>query len=179
MADGVPLSHREKADPWEAPSQVAFDALMSRHGPGLARVARAYSRSEADDLLQEISLAIWQALPNFRRECSERTFVFRVAHNRAWTFSERRRARPTHELDESIPATGDPESSLAEARRRDALWDGIRALAPPARMVLTLALEGLSHDEIGEVLGVSAGSVAVRLSRARAQLREWMQGGTR
>ncbi len=179
MVDGVPLEPRARADLSEAPSEAAFAELMARHGPGLARVARAYSRTEADDLLQEITLAIWQALPGFRQACSERTFVFRVAHNRAWTFSERRRARPTHELDETIAGPGDPETSLAEARRRDALWDGIRALAPPARMVLTLALEGLSHEEIGEVLGVSAGSVAVRLSRARAQLREWMQGGTR
>ncbi len=179
MVDGVPVARGERAEVWEAPSEAAFAELMARHGPGLARVARAYSRTDTDDLLQEITLAIWQALPGFRRECSERTFVFRVAHNRAWTFSERRRARPTTELDESIPGTGDPETSLAEARRRDALWEGIRALAPPARMVLTLALEGLTHEEIGEVLGVSAGSVAVRLSRARAQLREWMQGGAR
>ena len=61
-----------------------FDALLEAHGPSLARLAASYARraSEHDDLFQEIAFAIWRALPGFRGECSERTFVFRIAHNR-------------------------------------------------------------------------------------------------
>jgi RNA polymerase sigma factor (sigma-70 family) len=62
-----------------------FDQLLARDGPALMRLAAAYTRtaSDRDDLFQEIALAIWQALPGFRGESSERTFLFRIAHNRS------------------------------------------------------------------------------------------------
>lgn len=167
----------------EAALRERLAALLTAHGPGLSRVARAYASrtSETDDLLQEIALALWRALPAFRGECSERTFVFRVAHNRGITFAERvRRAPPTgtepapDEL-EATPASA--EEQLDGHRRREALWRAIHALPPGGRAVVTLALEGLSHEEIGEVLGISANAVAVRLSRGRDQLRKMLGGG--
>lgn len=162
----------------DASPRARFSALLEQHGPGLRRVARAYAArtSETDDLLQEFALAIWRALPSFRGECSERTFVFRVAHNRGLTFAERVRGRPFEPLDEEVASDASPEESLGDARRREALWRGIRSLPPGARAVLTLALEGLSHDEIGDVLGITANNVGVRLSRARAELKKVLGG---
>jgi len=158
--------------------RARFAALLEAHGPGLRRVARAYAArtAETEDLLQEIALGIWRALPGFRGACSERTFVYRVAHNRGISFAERTRAKPAEPLEDEPSRLPDPEESLGEARRRDALWRGIRSLAPGARAVLTLALEGLSHDEIAEVLGITANNVGVRLSRARVELRNVLGG---
>ena len=69
-----------------------FDELLLAYGPSLARLAASYARgaSEHDDLFQEIALAIWRALPSFRGDCSERTFVFRIAHNRGISCLARR-----------------------------------------------------------------------------------------
>ena len=55
-----------------------FDTVLAAHGPALGRLASSYTRTtgEREDLLQEIALAIWTALPRFRGECSERTFLF-------------------------------------------------------------------------------------------------------
>ena len=52
-----------------------FDALIAQHGASLLRLALAYTNAAADgeDLFQDISLSIWQALPKFRGESSERT----------------------------------------------------------------------------------------------------------
>jgi len=73
----------------------AFDRLLAANGPSLARLAASYTNttSDRDDLLQEIALAVWQALRTFRGECSERTFLFRIAHNRAIGYLTRNRAR--------------------------------------------------------------------------------------
>ncbi len=62
-----------------------FARLLVEHGAALRRLAAAYEADvdERDDLIQEISFAIWRALPAFRGDCSERTFVFRIAHNNA------------------------------------------------------------------------------------------------
>ena len=60
-------------------------------GPRSRHLALAFSyeavASVREELVQEIALAIWQALPRFRGECSERTFVFRIAHNRGLIFA--------------------------------------------------------------------------------------------
>ena len=64
-----------------------FERMMREHGPSVLRLASVYTRNPAsrDDLAQEIALALWTALPRFRGECSERTLIFRIAHNRALT----------------------------------------------------------------------------------------------
>ena len=64
-----------------------YDRILQEHGPALRRVAATYEADPArrEDLFQEICLALWQALPRFREEASERTFAFRIAHNRGLT----------------------------------------------------------------------------------------------
>jgi RNA polymerase sigma-70 factor (ECF subfamily) len=150
-------------------------------------VARVYARSPAEsaDLAQDIAMAVWLALPQFRGACSERTFVFRIAHNRGIHHAERLRvrARVTSEGEASSevadPAPG-PDEALEAARRSEALWLALGRLPVGARAVLSLELEGLSHAEIAEVLGSTPNSVAVRLSRARSELRHhltaWERG---
>src|SRR5271166_1279832 len=87
-----------------------YDQLWSDFGPSLVRLASSYeSEFQArEDLLQEIRLAIWVALPRFRGESSLRTFVFRIAHNRALTHVWRRKRAGVSEEPNDIP---DPRSS--------------------------------------------------------------------
>jgi RNA polymerase sigma-70 factor (ECF subfamily) len=152
-----------------------FAALMREYGEGLDRVVRSYAHpADHDDLAQEIALAVWNALPSFRGESSERTFVYRVAHNRALTHVARRRIR-AEELDEVVDPAPGPETCAAGREEVDRLFGAIRVLRVPLRQVLTLALEGLTHAEIGECLGITEANVAVRLNRARAALRRELE----
>jgi DNA-directed RNA polymerase specialized sigma24 family protein len=75
--------------------EAQFDRMLSEHGAAVSRLAYSYEAVGGirEELVQEIALAIWQALPHFRGECSERTFVFRIAHNRGLTHVSRRRPR--------------------------------------------------------------------------------------
>jgi RNA polymerase sigma factor (sigma-70 family) len=79
-----------------------FDRLLAANGPALGRLAASYTNtlSDRDDLLQEIVLAVWQALRTFRGECSERTFLFRIAHNRAIAYLSRTRSQVSETVDE-------------------------------------------------------------------------------
>ena len=157
------------------PLTTRFEALLEAHGAALARLAAAYAgdRDESDDLLQEICLAIWRALPSFRAECSLRTFVFRIGHNRGLTWRGRRRP-PAESLDR-IAELQDPTPSadlLAErATRLERLRGALRQLPETQREVVVLSLEGCTPPEIADVLGVSENTVAVRLTRARKSLR--------
>ena len=147
--------------------------ILQDHGAALARAAAAYTRSDAErkDLLQEIALALFRALPSFRGECSERAFVLRVAHNQGITFSTRRKPA-AEDLDDETPSSApDPERALERKQRADRLHRAIRALPLGHRQAVTLLLEDLSHEEIAAVLGISVTNVAVRLHRARTALR--------
>jgi RNA polymerase sigma-70 factor (ECF subfamily) len=154
-----------------------FERLLREHGAALERLAAAYEREPSDrqDLMQEIAFAIWRALPTFRGACSERTFVFRIGHNRAITHRTRGRARGARFADaadvDAIPDAGpDPDAAMAAADARERLRVAVRRLTPALREAVVLTLEGLSPAEVAEVLGVGAGTVAVRLTRARAVL---------
>ena len=156
-----------------------FDRLLEANGPALTRLAASYTHtlSDRDDLLQEIAIAVWQALHRFRGECSERTFLFRIAHNRGIAYLSRHRPEMPgggDEMEVHDPAP-DPESGLAQAQQAEVLRRAIHHLPIAYRQVITLTLEGLGYGEIGEVLGISEGNVGVRLSRARQMLRELLE----
>jgi RNA polymerase sigma-70 factor (ECF subfamily) len=156
-----------------------FRDLLDANAPALARLAASYARSasDRDDLLQEIAMALWQALPRFRGECSERTFLFRIAHNRCLAHLSRR--RPTLPLDGQEIGVADPASSteqrLSSDQQRDRLVKAVRSLPPIYRQVVTLTLEGLAYKEIAEVLGISESNVGVRLNRGRQLLKSLLE----
>ena len=157
--------------------RATFEALLSRHGPALARIGAGYARTagERDDLQQEMALALWRAWPSFRGECAEQTFVFRVAHNVCLSHAWRRRKEGTREDVAAAEAAHDPapgpEALTHAGQRRTLLQNALRTLPERHREVLLLALEELSHDEIAAVVGITPNNVAVRLSRAREALR--------
>lgn len=154
-----------------------FDRLLSAHGAALSRLAASYARgrAEREDLLQEIALAVWRALPRFRGECSERTFVFRIAHNRAITHLERRTPSTVEADEESLAiqdTAPDPERALSAGQQGGRLLVAVRGLPLRYSQVIMLALEGLGYAEIADVLGISETNVGARLTRARQMLRK-------
>ena len=160
---------------------VDIESVLREHGPMLSRIAGSYESEPArrDDLLQEISLAVWKALPAWRGDASLRTFAARVAHNRAIDHLAREKRALGDELRDEHPDPGANPLQHAEAhQRRKDLIAAVRALPLGQRQVVVLALEGFSQNEIGQALGLEDNTVAQRLSRARRQLQQWLQGDT-
>ncbi len=152
----------------DSPRRERFVALMEAYAGPVRRLCSAYAfcRPDREDLFQEIFLAVWRALPAFRGDASERTWLYRIAHNVALTWQTRDRRRHSHE----VPFEEDVQPSATMDLRRLALKRAIAAMGPGDRTLTLLWLEGLSAAEIEEVTGVRAATVAVRLSRLRRQL---------
>lgn len=152
-----------------------FTTLLHEHAGLLSRIAASYEADPSlrDDLLQDVALALWKALPTWRGDASLKTFVARVAHNRGASHVVSCTRRPrTRELDEGlVDPTRGPEAHAQLEQKRLRLQDAVRALPLTLRQVVTLALEGFSQQEIAEALGLSANNVAVRLNRARKALK--------
>lgn len=156
-----------------------FSRLLAENGSAVARLAASYTRtaSDRDDLFQDIAFALWQALPRFRGECSERTFLFRIAHNRAIAYMAKNRAdrpQPADEV-EITDSRPDPEAGLSQEQQGQRLKSAVQRLPVIYREVTTLLLEGMSYGEIAAILGIEENNVGVRLNRGRQMLRKLLQ----
>jgi RNA polymerase sigma-70 factor (ECF subfamily) len=155
--------------------EARFTQWMREHVAVLHHVANAFAQGEdRNDLVQEISIALWRAIPAFRGDSRSSTFVYRVAHNTAlsWHRSQRRHRRRV----ESAPEIGwmtEPEAGRrreVSLGRLEELYAAIRSLPKLDRSLILLSLDGLSYREIAEVHGLSESNVGSRLTRIRQRL---------
>lgn len=159
--------------------EAQFDRLLQANRQSLRRLVASYARcaSDQDDLLQEIAIALWRALPSFRAECSERAFLFRIAHNRCISYVAKRPstvALADARVDPKDPH-GDVEARVSQERERGRLLGAVQQLPLIYREVVLLMLEGLDYREISEVVGISESNVGARLNRARQQLKNALE----
>ena len=158
-----------------------FDEITREHDAMIKRIAMSHEVNPhlAEELVQDIYFAIWRALPNFRGEASLKTFVARIATNRAVTHVMRAvRSPKSIKLEDGMPAQGDDPERLAIAGDHWVkLAAAVRSLPLTYRPVALLTLEGLAPAEIAGVLGITANAVSVRLTRAKDLLREVLGEG--
>src|SRR5688572_11491446 len=154
-------------------------ALLREHCALIVRIARSHEcdRGRAEELVQDIHVAIWQALPKFRGEANVRTYVARIAQNRAITHvtreARRPRSAPLDDIADVMPTdAATPEDAAAETQARRRLQRAVAELPLALRLAVTLALEGFSPNEVATVLGISESAASVRLHRAKAALME-------
>lgn len=164
------------ADPNGLPS---FDRIVAEHGPLVSRIAMSYEADPAlrEDLMQQIFLAVWQALPSFRQDSSLRTFIARIAQNRSISFVAKQvRQPPVTEIPEGLPADHpNPEQSAIEASEHRSLLEATRRLPLPQKEVIVLVLEGFDYAEIAKMLNIAPNALALRLTRAKASLKKMLE----
>lgn len=154
-----------------------FESWMQEH-PGIPqKVARSFASVEADreDLLQEIRVAIWLAIPAYDGRSKVSSYVYRVSLNRAISWRRRPQNRKDradsiedHERIAEEPDQSDP--------RLEIVYHEIRQLPQAERALILLQLDGFSYREIAETLGLTESNVGVRLNRIRTKLAEQLKG---
>lgn len=130
-------------------------------------------RELAEEVLQDVFLAIWHGVGTFAHRASLSTWIFRIAHNIAAT-SRRTRLRQAGWLGEQTESAhaaawhGNPEDEVLE---RLSLVDALAQLSPKHREVLELTCyHGFTCEEAGQILDVPVGTVKSRLNHARKAL---------
>jgi RNA polymerase sigma-70 factor (ECF subfamily) len=163
-----------------AGDRAAFTELYRRHLSSVfARLTRVVGPTpERDDLVQQIFLDVFRALPRFRGEAAFTTFLHRIVLNVACEHLERRhrgrgRSQPLDErqLETLIAPGASPEQ---QARQRDQLrrlFASLEQLSPKRRAAFVLvAVEGLPLDEAAALLGANAAAIKQRVLEARREL---------
>lgn len=165
--------------------QTVFTQWMTEHEKLLRHIITGFEAKIAiqDELFQEIALNIWRALPNFRQDAAVKTFVARIAHNVLATHVAK--AVKTIKSDQDLSTISmevekdehqpTPYQSLNQSQRQQKLAQAIRQLKLEQQQVITLALEGMSYQEIAEVLAITTNLVGVRLQRAKQVLARMLE----
>ena len=159
--------------------QRTFTDWMREHGAIVHHVVNGFATGDdRDDLLQDVLLAVWKAIPAFRGQAKPATYLYRVSHNAAllWVRKERNYRRRVERFGAwPAEAVGTcPEPAADERLVR--LYDAIHTLKPLDRSLILLSLDGLSYREMAEVLGLSESNVGVKLNRIKAQLTQTLKG---
>jgi RNA polymerase sigma-70 factor (ECF subfamily) len=128
----------------------------------------------ADDLLQETYYRFLRARVSYEDEAHRRNYLFRVGTNLVRDGHRRRRTQPAPDIQHDDPV--DPRSDVGgRVERRADLTRAMARLTPRERALVWLAYaEGKSHREIGDTIGVRAGSVKILLFRARRKMARWL-----
>lgn len=154
--------------------EAAMRSLWTRHAPHIDAVVRRLVGPDLDlaaDIAQEVWIQIFRALPQYRGDSQFGTWAHRIAVNRTLNAlrKTRRLAKIETEVEEdSASIDPDPDRSLMLATIENAA----AKLSPGARAVFLLHdVEGYTHEEIAERLGITAGGSKSQLFKARAKLR--------
>ncbi|GGY45249.1 RNA polymerase sigma factor [Bacterioplanes sanyensis] len=167
----------------------AFDLLVMKYQHKiLALVGRFVSdHAEAQDVTQEAFIKAYRALPGFRGDSQFYTWLYRIAVNTAKNFLvSRGRKTPTQDIeleDASFFADEDrmkevdtPDALLQREQLRDVVFTAIAELPEELKVAVTLReMDGLSYEEIAEVMDCPIGTVRSRIFRAREAIDKKMQ----
>lgn len=157
----------------------AFHQLVDRHGPGLYRSAYVmlHHAADAQDVVQETLIAAFEQLHRFEGRSTVRTWLVGILIRQAAHHRRKHRRHRMASLDVLTQDVADrPRSASSPVTQLDARLDVATLLArlsPEHRQVLVLReLEGMSYDDMAEVLGLPRGTIESRLFRARQAMKE-------
>ena len=183
------VTEQELVQRLQAGDAETFDALFRQYFQKVFRQATHLlgNAAEAEEVVQEVFLAVYEKAHTFRGEAAFTTWLYRLTTNAA--FSRLRRRKRSHEvaIEDYLPQfqpdghhlvrpvvdwSANLEERLADAQLQQLLRQAIELLQPLDKAVLVLSdFEDLSNKEIGEALGLTVLAVKARLHRARLCLR--------
>jgi RNA polymerase sigma-70 factor (ECF subfamily) len=161
--------------------KTAFDLLVRKYQNKVAKLIARYvrDRREVEDVTQEAFLKAYRAIGGFRGESAFYTWLYRVAVNTAKNYLESQGRRPptndvviegaeSGELGERLREPATPEHDLLSAEIAETVNRVIARLPEDLRTAIWLReIEGLSYEEIAEVMDCPIGTVRSRIFRAR------------
>ena len=149
-----------------------FENIVREHKGTIYTVCYMFSndRDEVADLFQETLINLWRGSGTFRGDSALNSWIWKVALNTCISYDrKRKRGITTEPLSMNIDLFDD---TAEENRQITLLRDRIGKLGPFDRAIVLLWLENLSYEEIGQIVGITAKNVSVRLFRIREQLKK-------
>ncbi|MBZ4035600.1 RNA polymerase sigma factor [Flavobacterium sp. 17A] len=147
---------------------------IESHKGILYKVSKMYMDNHDDqqDLFQEIVCQLWKSYDTFRNESQFSTWMYRVAVNTAIVFLRKEKKKiDKYEIASENIKEDESDSHIKESQL-DHFYKAVQKLEKIDKAIIFYQLEGFSHKEIGENLGISEGNARVKLNRAKEKLKE-------
>lgn len=158
---------------------MEFEAIARQYSGMLYRHIQRMvgNREDAQDILQEVLLLIFRKLHTFRGDASMKTWVFRIASNRAIDFIRQSRRRPTEALDEKLSVNDSPLAFTQRQAQIDALGHALEQLPTEQRQIVILKeINGLTFREIAEIVQIPENTAKTRMYTSLRKLRNILTG---
>jgi RNA polymerase sigma-70 factor (ECF subfamily) len=155
----------------ESEQKRIFNKWLDDHKGILFKIVRTYAftPNDQDDLFQEVSLNVWKSIPDFRRESSVSTWIYRVALYSAFVWVRKETNRPSTlplaSVEHILTRTAEPVDE-----RLEWLYEQIRQLDLLDRSICLLMLDGFSYKEMAAIVGISQSNVGVKIHRIKNHL---------
>ena len=148
-----------------------FAQTIAEHKSTIYTVCYMFSKDadEVSDLFQEVLINLWKGFDTFEHRSDIKTWIYRVALNTCISLDRKKRRSDTVRLTMDINLFEDCDE---DTRQVGMLHKRISKLQPFDRAIVLLWLENLSYEEIGQIVGITAKNVSVRLFRIREQLKQ-------
>ena len=138
------------------------------------------NKDDVDDLFQEVMLSVWRNLESFRYESKISTWIYRITVNTALLFNKRFKIKSERfmnfepidlekNLSSGFPFQNDPDEDLK------ILHAAISRLKKQDRIIIGMFLEGMSYEEMAEVVGISTNYIGVKINRIKADLAKFTE----
>ena len=153
-----------------------FSSWLAQHAAVLHHVANGFAEgADRHDLMQELMLAVWRAVPAFRGGAQASTFIYRVAHNAALTWRRTQKNYQSRvdrfEAQAVVDAAAAPSGTASrEGEALEHIYAAIRRLPPLDRSLILLHLDSVAYSEIAEIHGLTESNVGVRLNRLKQKI---------
>ncbi|MFN3665113.1 MAG: RNA polymerase sigma factor [Sediminibacterium sp.] len=159
------------------PGEKEFIVLLNEHQRIIHKVCNLYMDAHADreDLFQEITLQAWKAYAGFRGDAKFSTWLYRIALNTAITFFRKEKRKPDIYTTETVPELNNIEAHDPIEEQVKAMYAAIGELSKIDKAIVMLYLEDYNYNDIGDMMGITANNVAVKMNRIKSRLKESTQ----
>jgi RNA polymerase sigma-70 factor (ECF subfamily) len=183
LTDQVLIERVQRGD------KQAFNLLVIKYQNKVCNLISRYINNSGDvaDVAQEAFIKAYRAIPNFRRESAFYTWLYRIAVNTAKNHVVAQGRRPPatdldaeeaeyYETGSALKEISNPENITLSKELKSVVFDAIEALPEDLKTAMTLReLDGLSYEEIAEVMDCPVGTVRSRIFRAREAVEKKIQ----
>tara|TARA_R110000737_G_scaffold37558_1_gene57357 strand:- start:57 stop:548 length:492 start_codon:yes stop_codon:yes gene_type:complete len=147
-----------------------FHSWLTDHKPILYKIIRVYFQDldDQNDLFQEITIQLWKSIPNFKAQCLETTWIYRVALNTALKWKKKARKNNPEQITEDLIK----EPAENTHPHLDWLYHEISLLNKIDRSLTLLMLDGFGYKDMSEILGITTSNVGVKINRIKIHLQE-------
>ena len=154
-----------------------FVNLIQSNQGLIYKITAIYSRDreQQKDLYQEIVYQTWKSFDHYKKTAKVTTWLYRVGMNTAITQLNREKKNPMRMSISEVTIDFVDERESETEEKIQQLYAEIRKLGLLDRGIVFLFLEGKSHDEIAEIVGISTSNVGTRISRIKDKLRKGVQ----